>query len=54
MIDRCKAIEAKKADLEQTIGWLAQRKKRLELQREINKIKTDFVEFQDVIPDFHC
>lgn len=31
LIDRCKAIEAKKQDLEQTIGWLAQRKKRIEL-----------------------
>jgi hypothetical protein len=50
LIDACKAIEAKKHDLEQTLGWLAQRKKRLELQREINKIKNEFVEFQEVIP----
>lgn len=48
LIDRCKAIEAKKQDLEQTIGWLAQRKKRIELQRDINKIKGDFIEFQEV------
>jgi hypothetical protein len=48
LIDKCKGIEAKKHDLEQTIGWLAQRKKRLELQREINKVKTEFLEFQEV------
>jgi hypothetical protein len=48
LIDRCKAIQNKKSDTEATIGWIAQRRKRMELRREINKLKMDYVEFQDV------
>lgn len=42
----------KKADAEATIGWIAQRKKRLELTKEINTLKFDYVEFQDVMESF--
>jgi hypothetical protein len=48
LIDRCKKIQAKKEETEATIGWIAQRRKRMELRREINKLKMDYVEFQDV------
>lgn len=48
LIDRCKKIQVKKNETEATIGWIAQRRKRMELRREINKLKMDYCEFQDV------
>lgn len=48
LIDRCKKIQSKKEEAEATIGWIAQRRKRMELRREINNLKMDYVEFQDV------
>jgi len=48
LIDRCKELTKKKEDAEKTIGFIAQRRKRLALRRDINKIKMDFMEFDEV------
>lgn len=52
LIDKCKELEKEKDDIEKTIGWIAQRRKRLDLRRKVNTLKKEFMDFDEVKEKF--
>ena len=52
MIDKAQEVKKKQEDAERTIGWVAKRRKRIQLRREVNDIKKEFVEFEEVVECF--
>lgn len=52
MIEETKRVKKLKEDCERTIGFIAQRAKKMALQREVNALKAEYLEFEEVIDCF--
>ena len=52
LVNKARAVKAQKDELNKTIGFLAQRAKKMALQKSINELKSDFLDFEDVIDCF--
>lgn len=52
LINETKRVKDLKLDMERTIGFIAQRRKRFALKREVNLVKAKFLEFEEVMKSF--
>lgn len=52
IITEAKRVKTMKEDLDRTIGFIAQRAKRMALQKEVNALKAEFLEFEEVMDCF--
>lgn len=52
MLAQAKDVKKEKEALNKTIGFIAQRAKKMALQKKINKLKSDYLEHEEVIDSF--
>lgn len=52
LVNKARDVKNQKEELNKTIGFLAQRAKKMALQKSINELKEEFLEFEDVIDCF--
>lgn len=52
LVEEAKKVKVEKEQLNKTIGFIAQRAKKMALQKKINKLKTDYLEHEEVIDCF--
>ena len=53
LVDETKKLIEMKKDLDKTVGFVAQRGKRFALNREVNKLKKQFLEHEEVMESFN-
>lgn len=52
LIQKAKDLKKKKEDLDRTMGFIAQRAKKMALLKEVNSLKSEFIEFEEVMDCF--
>lgn len=52
LVEQAKEVKREKEQLGRTVGFIAQRAKKMALQKKINKLKTDYLEHEEVIDCF--